>query len=131
MEEGLPLVEVNQNEMEQVFLNLINNAVNAMSSIYKSHPEHIDTDIKQRCLKIITEKREDKIYICFQDNGSGISPEALPRIFEPFYSTKKEISQVGLGLWISHRIVTANGGRIKVKSKPGEGSVFFIVLPTQ
>lgn len=45
------------------------------------------------------------------------------------YAEKKEVSQVGLGLWISHRIITSNGGRIQVKSKPGAGSVFLIILP--
>jgi len=129
LEEGLPLVEANRNEMEQIFLNLINNALNAMSGVYKSHLEEDNEIVKQRCLKIITEKRADNICISFQDNGSGIYPEDLPRIFEPFYSTKKEVSQVGLGLWVSHRIITANGGVIRVKSKVGEGSAFFVILP--
>jgi signal transduction histidine kinase len=131
LEEGLPLIEVDRNEMKQVFLNLINNAVNAMSGIYKSYLEEDATIIKQRCLKIVTEKKGDKICISFQDNGSGIYPEDLPRIFEPFFSTKKEVSQVGLGLWVSHRIIRANGGTIKVRSKLGEGSAFFVILPTK
>jgi signal transduction histidine kinase len=130
LEDDLPSVDANQNEIEQVLLNLINNALNAMSGIYKSDYEAADNMAeKQHCLKIITKKRGGNIYISFQDNGPGISPEELPRIFEPFYSNKKEVSQVGLGLWISHRIIAANGGVIKVKSRLGEGSAFFVILP--
>jgi len=129
LEDGLPFIEVNRNEMEHVFLSLINNALNAMSGTYKSHREEDNRGVKQPCLKISTEHRRDNIFIAFQDNGSGIYPEDLPRIFEPFFSTKKEISQVGLGLWVSHRIVRASGGVIRVKSKLGEGSVFFVILP--
>jgi signal transduction histidine kinase len=129
LKNDLPPIQVNRNEMEQVFLNLINNAVHAMSGDYQSSSEAGDKMEKHHCLKIVTERRSDMILVSFQDNGSGISLEDLPRIFEPFYSTKKEVSQVGLGLWISHRIVAANGGAIKVKSKPGRGSAFIIVLP--
>jgi signal transduction histidine kinase len=125
--EALPSVNVNRNEMEQVFLNLINNAVNALSGEYQA--VSCDKSVNGRCLKIRTERKSEKILASFQDNGSGISPDDLPRIFEPFFSTKRDVSQVGLGLWISHRIVRANGGAIKVKSKPGEGSAFFVILP--
>jgi signal transduction histidine kinase len=128
--EGLPLIDVNRNEMEQVFLNLINNALNAMSGVYKSHLDENNASVKQHCLKIITEKKANNIVISFRDNGPGISPDDLPRIFEPFFSTKKEISQVGLGLWLSHRIISAYKGTIKVKSKLGEGSAFYVILPT-
>lgn len=125
--EALPSVNVNRNEMEQVFLNLINNAVNALSGEYQAVSFH--KSVNGRCLKIRTERKSEKILASFQDNGSGIPPDVLPRIFEPFYSTKRDVSQVGLGLWISHRIVRANGGTIKVKSRPGEGSAFFVILP--
>jgi signal transduction histidine kinase len=124
---ALPPVKVNSNEMEQVFLNLINNAVNAMSGVY--HHSTPNKTVNGRCLKIRTERRSDKVLVSFQDNGSGIPSEELPRIFEPFYSTKRDVSQVGLGLWISHRIVRANGGAIKVKSTQGEGSAFYVILP--
>jgi signal transduction histidine kinase len=65
----------------------------------------------------------------FRDNGAGIDPKDLSRIFEPFYSTQDRVSQVGLGLWLSQTIVKAHGGVIRVKSEPGKGSVFAVVLP--
>ena len=129
LESGLPLVKANQNEMEQVFLNLINNAINSMSGIYKSGLKEDHGEIKQYSLKITTKNRGDQIHIDFKDNGQGMDPQEIPRIFEPFYSTKKEISQVGLGLWVNHRIVTANKGIIQVKTKVGEGSLFSVILP--
>jgi len=131
LKEGLPIIKADQGQIEQAFMNLINNALNAMSGVYKSSAgnEQDAPGGKQYCLRIKTEKRENECHISFEDNGSGIREEDLQRIFEPFYSTREEVSQVGLGLWVSHRIITANGGTIRVKSKAGEGSVFSVIMP--
>lgn len=72
---------------------------------------------------------EEHIRLEIIDNGSGISEQELPHIFEPFYSTKRETSGIGLGLAIVHGIVENHKGRIRVESKPGKGTVFSIILP--
>jgi len=64
-----------------------------------------------------------------EDSGKGINPEHLERIFEPFFTTKPVGSGTGLGLSLSYGIVQQHGGRIEVKSEPGKGSVFRVVLP--
>ena len=63
------------------------------------------------------------------DNGTGISEQDRPRLFDPFFTTKPVGSGMGLGLAISHSIVTGHGGRIEVESSPGAGSCFRVVLP--
>jgi signal transduction histidine kinase len=68
------------------------------------------------------------VRVSFTDTGIGIEPERLPRIFEPFHSTRPE--GMGLGLYISKSIVEEHGGRIAVESHPGEGTVFTVWLPT-
>jgi signal transduction histidine kinase len=73
--------------------------------------------------------RGDNIYVSFKDNGPGIPPEDIPRIFDPFFSTQEKVSQVGLGLWICHMMITAYGGRISVDSEIGKGSLFTVELP--
>ena len=133
LENDLPLVNADQAQMEQLFFHLISNALNAMTGIYRS-PDRVQADnsgtkIKQPLLKIITAKKDKSLYISFQDNGPGISPEDLSHIFEPFYSTQEKVSQVGLGLWVSHRMITAYGGHIRVKSETGKGSIFTCELP--
>ncbi len=72
---------------------------------------------------------ENHLRIDIVDNGSGISEQDLPHIFEPFYSTKRETSGIGLGLAIVHGIVENHKGKIKVDSHPGKGTIFSIVLP--
>ena len=64
-----------------------------------------------------------------RDSGPGIPPEVLEKIFEPFFSTKGEGKGTGLGLYISRNIIVEHGGRIDVRSRIGEGSIFTIVLP--
>jgi len=133
LEKDLPLVNADQAQMEQLFFHLISNALNAMTGVYR-FPDGVQADdsgvkIKQPLLKIMTGKKDKYLYISFQDNGPGISPEDLSRIFEPFYSTQEKVSQVGLGLWVSHRMITAYGGHIRVKSETGKGSLFTVELP--
>ena len=130
----LPLVTVVPAQMEQVFFSLVSNAMNAVSGVYGGSPPGLDGERagpaeRKPSLRIETGKRKGKVYISFRDNGPGIDPKDLSRIFEPFYSTQDRVSQVGLGLWLSQRIVKAHGGVIRVKSEPGKGSGFVVVLP--
>jgi signal transduction histidine kinase len=71
----------------------------------------------------------DEVWIEVKDGGKGIAPEHLPHIFEPFFTTKDEWNNVGLGLSVSYRIVSEHGGKIRVESRPGEGSTFTVCLP--
>jgi signal transduction histidine kinase len=129
----LPLVTVDPAQMEQVFFSLVSNALNAVSGVYggphASDGERTGSAGKTPLLRIETGKGKEKVYMSFRDNGPGIDPKDLSRIFEPFYSTQDRVSQAGLGLWLSQTIVKAHGGVIRVKSEPGKGSVFVVVLP--
>jgi two-component system, NtrC family, sensor kinase len=75
-----------------------------------------------------TEKKT--IWLTVTDTGCGIAPEDLSRIFEPFYTTKKEGKGVGLGLSMVYGIIRDHGGSVEVESEPGKGSVFKVVLPS-
>jgi signal transduction histidine kinase len=131
----LPLVTVDPAQMEQVFFSLVSNALNALSGLYGGPPgpvsERAGPGQRKPSLRIETGIIKDKVYISFRDNGPGIDPKELSRVFEPFYSTQNRVSQVGLGLWLSQRILKAHGGNIRVKSIPGEGSIFVVVLPLE
>jgi two-component system NtrC family sensor kinase len=72
---------------------------------------------------------KETILIEFIDNGIGIPSEAIPHIFEPFFSTKQEVHGIGLGLSIAHGIIHNHKGKIQVKSEPGNGTTISITLP--
>jgi signal transduction histidine kinase len=110
------LVSIDANEMKQVFINIINNALQAM-------PEGGDLRIR-----LITDGGQQAV-IEFADTGAGILPGNMKKIFEPFFSTKENGDGTGLGLSISYRIVQNHGGRIEVESEVGMGSVFKVFLP--
>jgi len=117
--ENLPWVSVDRNQMKQVLLNLIHNALQAMP---KGGELTITTAIRPR-------GRRSWFTLSVQDSGSGIKPEDRERIFEPFFTTKGERGGTGLGLSISYGIVTEHGGTIEVESEPGKGSLFTVWLP--
>jgi signal transduction histidine kinase len=110
------LVNMDHNEMKQVFINIINNAFQAM-------PRGGDLRIR------LDTSIEGEVLVEFADTGPGIAPEHLDKIFEPFFSTKDAGNGTGLGLSISYRIVRNHGGRIEAESKPGKGAVFRVYLP--
>jgi signal transduction histidine kinase len=115
--EELPLVTCNPVQINQVFVNLIINAIDA---------------IDRKGTIIITSryiKSKDEVEITFKDNGSGIDPEIIDRIFEPFFTTKVVGKGTGLGLAITYGIIENHKGRITVDSKPNEGTEFRICLP--
>ncbi len=115
-----PLSHSKPRLLQQVFLNLLLNAMDAMAAGGKIEialqPEH-DPD------------RGAGIRVSVADTGCGIPPEHLPRIFEPFFSTKPVGKGTGLGLYLVHRIVEVLGGAISVTSDPGKGTAFRIWLP--
>ncbi len=111
----LPTFMVDSDQLEQVFMNLIMNALQAMPTG------------GTLTLRTYMENRELKIAV--QDTGCGIPPENLSKIFTPFFSTKKEVKGVGLGLSVAYGIIQGLKGRIEVKSKVGEGTTFTVCLP--
>ncbi len=111
----LPTLRCHAGHLNQVFLNLLLNAAQAM----KTRGEiHIQSGVEKK-----------KIVICISDTGSGIPAEVLPRIFDPFFTTREVGSGTGLGLTVSRDIITALGGRIEVESTMGIGTKFTIYLP--
>ena len=119
----LPLLPLVADQIEQVFINILLNAVD-------SYAEPIAEGKKDKKISITTELKDDFVFVTFSDNGSGIKEENLIKIFEPFFTTKKEGRGTGLGLWVSYGIVKSFQGDITVKSKLGEGTTFVISLPT-
>lgn len=113
---GLPMVECISAQLNQVFMNLL---MNAMQSIEGYGRITIRTG----------QDADENVWVEVEDTGTGIQPEHLKRIFDPFFTTKPVGSGTGLGLSMSYSIVQRHGGRIEVKSTPGKGSVFRVVLP--
>ncbi|MEL6867646.1 MAG: ATP-binding protein [Bacteroidota bacterium] len=113
----LPLVACQINKISQVFLNIINNAIQAIGNKGE--------------LRISTQEQGNWVLISIADNGPGMDEVTRSKIFQPFFTTKDKDKGTGLGLSISHRIIQAHGGRIEVQSQLGEGSVFLIYLPIQ
>ena len=120
--EALPEVPCSETEIEQVLLNLLRNAAQAMAMASPPIEEpRIDIRLSRGPAGVIVE---------VEDNGPGISPEVQRRVFEPFFTTKPPGIGTGLGLSVSYFIVTrGHGGRMWVESEPGRGTVFGIELP--
>ncbi|NRB76270.1 MAG: GHKL domain-containing protein [Verrucomicrobiales bacterium] len=113
-------IEGVKNQVTQVLINLIHNAIQAMSGAGWDRKNLID---------IKASADGEKALITVRDNGPGIDPENLSRIFDPFYTTKEVGEGTGLGLSICYRIVESHNGQITVDSKPGEFTEFSISLP--
>ena len=111
----VPMIECQPFQINQVFLSLLTNAVQAVGG-------------RGRILLRLASE-ENGVRIDVSDSGRGIPPEHLPRLFEPFFTTKPVGSGTGLGLSVAYGIVRAHGGSIDVHSKPGEGATFVIHLP--
>jgi two-component system NtrC family sensor kinase len=118
-QEQVPDAIVDPTQIQQVFVNIIMNAVHAMEG--------------RGTMTITTRfvQEADSIEVGFGDTGCGMSKEVLNRIFEPFYTTKGVGHGTGLGLSISYGIIKRHGGDIKVSSQEGEGSLFVVTLPME
>jgi signal transduction histidine kinase len=113
---SVPKVRCAPGDLDQVFLNLITNAALAIEN-------------KGR-LTITARNEGDRVEVAFEDTGNGIADNILPKIFEPFFSTRAPGEGTGLGLTIAYKIVTGMGGAIRVKTTPKQGSTFTVSLPT-
>jgi signal transduction histidine kinase len=116
------ILEVDPERLGQALASLMENAVHALMAANWQPPEG-----RERRIAVRTELVADKVRLSVADNGSGIAPENLPRIFEPLFTTKN--FGVGLGLPLVKQIVEFHGGTVAVTSAPGEGATFTITLP--
>ncbi|MGG0720387.1 ATP-binding protein [Robertmurraya massiliosenegalensis] len=113
LKNNIPSIYCEPNQLKKVFINIIKNAIEVMSSGGYIH--------------ISMKEEEGYIYISIQDEGEGISPELLQKLGEPFYTTKEK--GTGLGLMVSYRIIDEHKGKIEVESEKGKGTTFHIKLP--
>jgi two-component system NtrC family sensor kinase len=115
-EEGIPPIRVSQSELQQVFLNLINNSLDAMEK-------------RGGVISIRTRRHEDEIIVEVTDNGPGIPKANLSRIFDPFFTTKPVGKGTGLGLSICYGIINKMGGEIEVQSVVDVETTFRVRIP--
>ena len=115
--QGLPKIQCDPGQIEQVVLALVMNAIDAMP---RGGNLWLSTRFSEASMEVAIEVRDD---------GSGIPPEILPRLFEPFLTTKESGKGVGLGLAVSENIVERHEGRIDVQSELGKGTTFTVTLP--
>ncbi len=118
LQPDLPSINCDGRALQQVFLNLLNNAIDALAS--KPHAR----------ITIRTRYRHNTVIAEIKDNGMGIPDEIMDNIFEPFFTTKLSTKDLGLGLAFCYEFLKEMGGEMKVKSKAGQGTTFQIVLPT-
>ncbi len=111
----VPKVKCMPSQINQVFLNMITNAAQAMGD--------------EGTLTIRSQAKPNFVEVSFEDTGSGIADDVLPKIFDPFFTTKPVGEGTGLGLSIVHKIIQGHGGAIRVKSQVGKGTTFFVELP--
>jgi two-component system, NtrC family, sensor kinase len=115
----VPSITCSPSQVNQVLLNVLNNSAQAM-------------DKPRGQITITTRASGDGwVAIDVDDNGKGIEPEVMPRIFDPFYTTKEPGKGTGLGLSIAYKIVKQHGGRIDVRSTPGVGTSVTVILPVE
>jgi two-component system NtrC family sensor kinase len=122
LEKDLPWIIVDRNQMKQVVLNLLHNALNAMP---RNGGQIFITTKKQ------TRYRDQWLTVSIRDTGGGIPPEYLNRIFEPFFTTRLNQGGTGLGLSVTYGIVTDHRGLIEVESQVNMGSTFTVWLPLE
>jgi two-component system NtrC family sensor kinase len=113
----LPLVACAPQELQQVFLNLVLNASQAIAD--------------RGTIRVRTEAQGGSVMVWIEDDGRGMDADLLDRIFDPFFTTKPVGEGTGLGLGIAHEIVRKHGGEIAIDSKSGRGSVFSVRLPVR
>jgi two-component system NtrC family sensor kinase len=111
----LPIIASDQAKLQQVFLNLISNAIDAIS--------------KEGHIIVKSARAGDEIQVGITDNGPGIPEELQRKVFDPFFTTKASTKGTGLGLWISYNIIEKMGGTIALNSTVGEGSTFTVKIP--
>jgi two-component system, NtrC family, sensor kinase len=119
LDPNLPLLNGSEDQLQQVIMNFISNAIEAMEN----------TERKQLTITTVFQRQENEIMLKLEDTGIGIPAEHFPKLFEPFFTTKKKGKGVGLGLSVAYGIIKKHGGRISVDSVLSQGTDFDIRLP--
>jgi len=119
VDEETPKIRMHVNAMQDVFLNLLTNALDALE---ESKTKEVRVDVRPD---------GDGVRMSIADSGIGISPEALGNIYDPFFTTKPVGRGIGLGLSLCQGVIHAHGGEITCESEPGKGTVFHVFIPTQ
>ena len=123
------MVLADPNQLQQVFLNLIANALDAMPTGGTLYVEAAWADGDDPLIDGGGVSSKPLVAIHIRDTGHGIAPEHLHKIFDPFFTTKGVGQGTGIGLAVCRQIVRAHGGSIEVQSQPGAGSTFAVCLP--
>jgi two-component system NtrC family sensor kinase len=113
--DNLPIIAGDQAKLQQVFLNLISNAVDAIG--------------RDGLIEVGSRRVDSQIWVVVKDNGPGIPEDQQKMVFDPFFSTKSAGKGTGLGLWVSYNIMEKMGGTITFRSKPGAGCSFTVIIP--
>ncbi|MGA9117165.1 MAG: PAS domain S-box protein [Bacteroidota bacterium] len=112
----IPLLSLVPDQVSQVFINILLNAVDAMNGT-------------PGVVSVTVDRSDQEVSVTIRDTGLGIAPANMPKIFEPFFTTKPVGEGTGLGLWVSYGIIRSFRGDIAVRSEPGRGAVFTVTLP--
>lgn len=128
----LPLVECYAGQLNQVFMNVLTNAIDALDE-YASQRSPTDLAAHPSTITIRTAVIDDsQVVIRIADNGPGMTPEVQQRLFDPFFTTKPVGKGTGMGMSISYQIITEyHNGHIECRSEPGQGAEFIITIPTR
>ena len=115
LQADLPIIASDQSQLQQVFLNLISNAIDAIG--------------KDGLVEIESRSSDSMINVRIADNGHGISRDQQKKVFDPFFTTKQADKGTGLGLWVTYSIIEKLGGSISLRSRPGIGTTFIVQIP--
>jgi len=115
LSQEIPIIAGDQSQLQQVFLNLMTNAIDAIG--------------REGRIDITSRSEDGMISVDVADNGPGIPEDRQKKVFDPFYTTKDTGKGTGLGLWVSYDIIRKMGGTIRLKSRMGEGSTFTVSIP--
>lgn len=127
LNDNIPALALVPDKLEQVFINILINAVDAMQTGDGTIQKAANPARKR--IAVSTSVDPENVIIVLEDNGSGISDDDLPKVFEPFFTTKKVGQGTGLGLWVTYTIVRSFQGNITVNSRKGVGTAFTITFP--
>jgi len=114
-QEALPIIASDQSQLQQVFMNLMNNAIDAIG--------------KDGRIEVRTRTHEDMIEVAIEDDGPGIPKAVQNKVFDPFFTTKRNSKGTGLGLSITYSIIEKMGGGIRFESQESGGTTFLVNLP--
>ena len=115
LSDDLPIIASDQSQLQQVFLNLITNAIDAIGS--------------EGLIEVTSRQVDSFINVDIIDNGPGIPEDKQKKVFDPFFTTKETGKGTGLGLWVSYDIIAKMGGSIRIKSEVGKGTTFTVAVP--